>query len=416
MPTEIFRKVSLDRLSSPEQIDQLLQVTTARGWVALLALCGCIAAAVIWSVTSLTETTIRGSGVISRDLVGNVVSLGTGTVTDIKVKEGDTIHAGQVVAHIAQPSLEQKLIQAKADLADDERAGAKILAARAEGDNVKRAAMKQQIASHEQDIVHTLEQVRYAKEQLPVDDQLVAKGLITKQTAIQDKQKVASLESNVAQLRVQIAQVTAQIVTMQNEAAQFALDQGNRINDLRRNVDLADQAFRNASEVVVPGAGRVVEIISYEGAMVASGQPILSYEPTERRLEAVAYVPADKAKAVQPGMKAHISPSGIDREEYGYMIGKVNAVGYFPATSETVTHTFENEALAQAMMSAGPVTEVHIDLLTNPATQSGYQWSSPQGPPDSITSGAVSTIEIVTRTQHPIELVIPYLKRKLGLR
>ncbi|HEX8894075.1 MAG TPA: hypothetical protein VF783_12165, partial [Terriglobales bacterium] len=120
-------------------------------------------------------------------------------MTDIKVREGDTIHAGQVVAHIAQPSLEQKLIQAKDDLADDERAGAKILAARAEGDNVRRAAMKQQIASHEQDIVHTLEQVRYAKEQLPVDDQLVAKGLITKQTAIQDKQKVASLESNVAQ-------------------------------------------------------------------------------------------------------------------------------------------------------------------------------------------------------------------------
>lgn len=416
MPTEIFRKVSLDRLSSPEQIDQLLQVTTPRGWVALLALCGCIAAALIWSVTSFTETTIRGSGVISRDLVANVVSLGTGTVTDIKVKEGDTIHAGQVVAHIAQPSLEQKLIQAKDDLGDDERAGAKILAARAEGDNVKRAAMKQQIASHEQDIVHTLEQVRYAKEQLPVDDQLVAKGLITKQTAIQDKQKVASLESNVAQLRVQIAQVTAQVVTMQNEATQLALDHGNRINDLRRNVDVAEQAFRNASEVVAPGAGRVVEIISYQGAMVGSGQPILSYEPTERRLEAVAYVPADKAKAVQPGMKAQISPSGIDREEYGYMIGKVSAVGYFPATSETVTRTFENEALARAMMSAGPVTEVHVDLLTNPATQSGYQWSSPQGPPDSITSGAVSSIEIVTRTQHPIELVIPYLKRKLGLR
>jgi HlyD family secretion protein len=417
MPTEIFRKVSLDRLSSPEQIDQLLQVTTARGWVALVALCGCIVAALIWSLTSFTKTTVSASGVISRAQgVATVVSLGTGTVTDITVAEGDTIHAGQVVARVAQPPLEQKLSQAKAELAEAELARAKILAARSGGDKVRLTAMKQQIASHEQDIIHTLEQVRYAKEQVPVDDQLVAKGLITKQTAIQDKQKVASLESNVAQLRVQIAQVTAQEVTMQNEAAQLALDHGNRINSLLRNVDLAKEALKSASDVAAPGEGRVVAIISYQGAMVGAGAPIITYESAQERLEAVAYVPADKAKGIQPGMQAHISPSGIEREEYGYMLGQVRYVGYFPATSEDVTHTFENEALARAMMSAGPVTEVIIDLVTNPSTQSGYQWSSPKGPPDSITSGAVSSVEIVTRAQHPIELVIPYLKRTLGLR
>src|SRR5690348_4962785 len=217
MATEIFRKVSLDRLSSPEQIDQLLQVTSARGWVALLALCGTVTAGLIWSVTSFIHTTVKAQGIISRAHgVNNLVALGTGTVMDIEVGVGDEIRAGQVIAHVAQPALEQQLIQAKAELADAERANARILQARAEGDRLKLAAMKQQIASHEQDIVHTLEQVRYAKEQVPVDDQLVAKGLITKQTAIQDRQKVASLESNVEQLRVQIAQVSAQQVTMRN--------------------------------------------------------------------------------------------------------------------------------------------------------------------------------------------------------
>ena len=44
----IFRKVALERLSSPEQLDQLLQVTDPKGWMALGALalrqgvrCGC---------------------------------------------------------------------------------------------------------------------------------------------------------------------------------------------------------------------------------------------------------------------------------------------------------------------------------------------------------------------------------------
>lgn len=417
MPTDIFRKVSLDRLSSPEQIDQLLQVTRARGWVSLLALCAIVAAGVIWSLVSFTETTVDGQGVISRAAgVSNVVALGTGTVMDIKVEVGDIIQRNQVVADVAQPALEQRLKQARAELADAVRFRASVLTSRAEGDRVRLAAMKQQIASNEQDVIHTLEQVGYAKEQVPVDEQLVAKGLITKQTAIQDKQKVASLESNVAQLHVQIAQTMAQQVAMQNEASQLALEHNNKVNDLVRNVDLAETAYTNAAQVVAPIGGRVVDLLTYQGALINSGQPILSYESLTGRLIVSAYVPADKAKQIEPGMDTHISPSGIQREEYGYMMGKVSSVGYFPVTTEAVARAFENEALARAMMSSGPVTEIEIDLPTSPVTKSGYVWSSSTGPPNTITSGSVCSVEIVTRAQHPIELVIPYLKRKLGLK
>ena len=34
----IFRKVALERLSSPEQLDQLMQVTSPKGWLALAGL------------------------------------------------------------------------------------------------------------------------------------------------------------------------------------------------------------------------------------------------------------------------------------------------------------------------------------------------------------------------------------------
>jgi hypothetical protein len=115
-------------------------------------------------------------------------------------------------------------------------------------------------------------------------------------------------------------------------------------------------------------------------------------------------------------MPAQISPSGIEREEYGYLIGTVNFVGDFPATAEAVSSIFENETLTQAMMAQGPVTEVHISLLESSSTKSGYRWSSRKGPPELITGGAVSSVEIVTRRQHPIELLLPYLKRKLGLK
>jgi hypothetical protein len=38
MQEKLFRQAALEKLSSPEELDQLMQVTTPRGWLALLAL------------------------------------------------------------------------------------------------------------------------------------------------------------------------------------------------------------------------------------------------------------------------------------------------------------------------------------------------------------------------------------------
>ena len=37
MDKTIFREAALERLSSPEELDRLMQITTPRGWLALIA-------------------------------------------------------------------------------------------------------------------------------------------------------------------------------------------------------------------------------------------------------------------------------------------------------------------------------------------------------------------------------------------
>ena len=68
-------------------------------------------------------------------------------------------------------------------------------------------------------------------------------------------------------------------------------------------------------------------------------------------------------KEIKPGMEAHVSPSGFQQEEYGYMLGTVDSVAAYPATMEAITHAFENETLARSMTAQGPVTEVHVVRL-----------------------------------------------------
>ena len=60
---QIFRKVALDRLSSPEQLDKLLNVTSARAWLGLVAVALLLGAATVWGYLGSVTTKTGGQGV-----------------------------------------------------------------------------------------------------------------------------------------------------------------------------------------------------------------------------------------------------------------------------------------------------------------------------------------------------------------
>jgi HlyD family secretion protein len=416
MPTEIYRKVSLERLASPEELDYLLHVTSPREWVALIALGLTLAAGVAWGFRGTSTATSAGQGVIvRRGGVQNVVSMAAGQVSEVRVAVGDLVQPGQVVALVAQPAALEKLRGAQEYLAAANESKARMAQARELSDKARLAALDRQQAALNQEIAGAEDQIRIVREQIPVDENLAAQGLVTKQTAIQTRQRAASLAENVTRLRAQLAQLESDRAAVRAEDSRADLDNRTRTEDLLRNVREGRKELEFASRAVAANAGRVVEVKVYPGAIVSAGAPILAVEPLSTDLEVVAYLPSAQVKEIAPGMRVDISPSGVQREEYGYLLGKVKSVGEFPATSEAVVRTFENEALARALLGEGPVTEVRIGLTADKATRSGYRWSSPKGPPSAVSSGSVCSLQVVTREQPPIELVIPYVKKKLGL-
>ena len=61
-----YRQSALDRLSSPEQLDQLLVATRPQGWLALGALLVLLASALVWASYGTVTTRITAEGVMSR--------------------------------------------------------------------------------------------------------------------------------------------------------------------------------------------------------------------------------------------------------------------------------------------------------------------------------------------------------------
>jgi len=121
-PKKLFRQESLERLSSPERLDQLMNVVDRRAWIPL-ATCGSLfLLGALWSIFGRLPLNVTGQGVLIQPRkVVQFQAPGEGRVMEIKVRSGDFVKKGDVIATLAQPAIEQELQQEKETLQQLER-------------------------------------------------------------------------------------------------------------------------------------------------------------------------------------------------------------------------------------------------------------------------------------------------------
>jgi HlyD family secretion protein len=416
MNRQIFREVALERLSSPDELDRLLRVTDSKAWIAQLTIFGLIILALVWGYVGRIPSIISGQGVIvRRGGVINVVAAGSGVMAQLKVNVGDRITAGQIVAAVAQPAMLEKRKNAEQALAQARRERDRSHALRMEQAKMETAAIQRQHANAELEAKHLEEQAELAKENVSAQDQLLAAGIIIKQKAIEASQNLAAIQDRVANMHAHIQELEAQEFSVQAKVQQEDAANQAGVQDLERNLSALEKDLEIAGNVVSPYGGEVLEIKVSAGSTVAAGDPILSIQPDVQDLEVLLYLPAARAKDVRTGMEAKISPSSVKPEEFGFIKGYVTYVSDFPDTSAELMRNFQNEVLVKALTGEGPVTGLHVEMERNPKTASGYQWSSSKGPNLTLSGGTLCTAEVVTRWQRPVELLVPALRKTLGL-
>jgi HlyD family secretion protein len=375
-----------------------------------------LAVAVVWGYEGTIDTKVSGSGVIVRaGTVLNVVASGSGLVTDIDVKLGDRIKANQVVGRVSDAEMLEKVRLARSALEDARAERERELSSRQQGAQLQMEALARDRANAQREIQELGEQAKIAAEQINVDNQLLAKGLITRQQTLLDQQKLVGINGQIESLRAKIKQIDADQYTARTNPERFDEEMKDRIAELGRNLAGLENQMAIQSSVESPYDGQVIEMKAVPGSLVAAGSPILSIQPQGNALEVLVYLPSQQAKAVQPGMAAEVSPSTVKREEFGFIRGKVVYAGEFPASFDALMRNFQNETLVRSIMAGGPVTELRVTLERDPSSMSGFKWSSSLGPTITITSGTLCTVEVITREQPPVSLLFPYVKGRLGL-
>jgi HlyD family secretion protein len=101
MQPGLFRPRALSRLSSPEQLDQAMRVTSARGWLAFLGLGAVIVAALIWGFVGTIPTTVNGQSVLLHEGGPEpILATMTGQIVSVAVRPDEGVTRGQVIARV----------------------------------------------------------------------------------------------------------------------------------------------------------------------------------------------------------------------------------------------------------------------------------------------------------------------------
>ncbi|MCI6956981.1 MAG: HlyD family efflux transporter periplasmic adaptor subunit [Clostridiales bacterium] len=95
---DLYRKSSLERMASPEQLDKVLTVTSPMSWLALAGITFVLVVTVIWSIVGTIPETITTKGIVSSVVGSNsVYTQDAGTVVSLRVRTGDMVHLGDPV-------------------------------------------------------------------------------------------------------------------------------------------------------------------------------------------------------------------------------------------------------------------------------------------------------------------------------
>ncbi|SHH18421.1 biotin/lipoyl-binding protein [Desulfosporosinus lacus] len=106
----IFRKTALDRISSPEQLNEYIKITNPGVWVVLLGCMALLIAVGFWSVFGSIPDSVQVKGVVfPQNGVTALIPETGGRISDVRVKVGDFVQAGQIIAVVPQEDLIQEI-------------------------------------------------------------------------------------------------------------------------------------------------------------------------------------------------------------------------------------------------------------------------------------------------------------------
>lgn len=439
---ELFREKSLERLSSPERLDQLLQVVDRRSWIPLGTMALLVALIVGWSIFGKIPVYVEGRGVLIRPRgVLELQAPAAGYVERIHVRLDQRVAAGELLAVIAQPELEKRLELARARAAELVELNREMLRFQFEGETPSpSAANPADLAAYRKLALGLREQSREAivAERRRLEAQLeVARAMTASHKRQWERQKVllddgtiiaAELlptEQDYTDSLAREAQIEGQLQDLQMRALEIEesyVQRMQRISDreqemaeARREIVRLEAQLNKESRIVSECAGQIRELNAAAGEYLDAGARLglISVEGQADGFVSVSYFLVRDGKRLREGKRILVSPDTVERERYGSIRGEIDSVSDFPVTLEQVEAVVGTRELAEGLAAGGYLIEVQASLELNESHE--LEWTSGDGPELTVSAGTTTRARVPIEDRPPITFVLPFLRTAFGV-
>ncbi|HKD78245.1 MAG TPA: HlyD family efflux transporter periplasmic adaptor subunit [Candidatus Angelobacter sp.] len=269
-----------------------------RKWITLaillpLALAGCAR-----TTKGAEKDTLFVSGRIDGDTV-DISSKRDGKIVELTVREGDSVEAGQIIAHISSPQDEAQVAAQKANVVQDER---KLEEAQSAAP-ARVSLAEANLAAARADLVRWEAELQQAEADAKRYPALAESGAVAVQVADQQqtRMKIARASTDAAHKQVlsaeaSLAQAKAQMQQIATARANLA---SSRAELLRFEANVSDLSIR------APIAGTILTRSAEPGRVVAAGQTIFTMVDLHK-LYLRGFIPEGNVGQVKVGQSAQV--------------------------------------------------------------------------------------------------------------
>ncbi|MDJ0648208.1 MAG: NHLP bacteriocin system secretion protein [Xenococcaceae cyanobacterium MO_188.B19] len=475
--TKLFREKSLERLSSPERLDQLMRVVNPKSWIPLATLGLLGVTAITWSIFGRIPVTVKGVGVlVYPSTVVPLQSQSSGQLMEVKVKNGDLVEKGDIIAIIDQSDREKQLQLTQAKLAQlkTQNLEAKSVQAQRQQEDLRSILEQRQSLEQRlkivQDLTPTLKEKglvainrqretlakrrRTLQELNPIFQQrldkrriLFQEGAISEDTLLQARQEFLNnisgldqVESELKQLDVkeadglqqylsnlnEIKNIKAQLQELNSKQANLtqqdlanSTNRAKEIQEVEREIAQLQQQIKTESQIVSQYSGRILEMTVNPGEVIQAGNRIASIDRNNEggQLTSITYFPVQEGKKIESGMEIQITPKTVKRERFGGIIGDIKDISPFPVTTEAASKVVGNSQIIRGLVPENQpvVIQVSATLQSDDTTFSNYKWSSSTGPQLKLSAGTTTSARVKVEERAPITFVLPILRSVSGI-
>lgn len=420
----LFRASALSNAGSTTELDLGVKVTRPHHWVVLAVTSVVVLAAVLLSILIEIPVKVASQGILITPAgIREVVSASAGRIDSILVAPGDFVTAGQEVAQVSQPDLDQEMRLAKAEQIKAQQELSKVLQFQRNSTSdfqtlsARKATELRRAQAFQSDRIDSLRQ------QIAGYEKLVREGFMPLNKLLSSKAELGAAEESAGKLQRELNELEYERENRRIQQEREVLSLELKIEDAGRKVGAAEERMSRRGLIVATESGVVVEQKLNAGEQVEVGRAIFAILPTSDPkfasggripLVATLYVPAVDGKRIRPGMDAQVVPSTVKREEFGFIFGTVETVASVPSTPEGMMRSLKNKQLVDTLSKGGALFEVRVSIESSADTPSGFRWSSSAGPSSTLSAGSLCQADIVVRRQRVVSLLMPAVRRMLG--